>query len=623
MKNIKIRLNQDYKQFKKNFEINLQGNLIIISGVNGSGKSQFMDILNKSQFIKEGTSNLDLGKYYIDSEIIIDDHILDRTEISKRTFKENISINNISVPSPKNSQWNKDEAWENFSNYSKWDKNTNDFLKSKAIIQNCLKDNGFPTSPKWNPNMKNNTEIGISEEQFKEVLPDDFVWEKDDLFSNRISELFYEFAVKRNSEQVKMSMTPDVFNNEEYIKDAPWTILNELFETLNFNYRFKKDYDYESPNFKEKLAIYPLLNDGNLDENSPRELSDLSDGEKSIISLIFALLNENRRPFEKLLLLDEFDNTLNPSLIEALYKVLENYFIKKDVVVIMTTHSPVSISLAPDYAICYEMFKQDNTSPKIIHVDKDQYSELKVANKNYYEKLKNQVERIKELESIIKSIESNKILFVEDKYTNIYKLAWLKLNDFYTNKENLEIDFDNNAPFKILSKGNKNNLKGFLTNPSMDELNGKNVVGLFDFDDAYIDFESLPKGSSVDKQIRWSECMGTEEKGIYVRRERYSNIYALMLPVPSFRTDIASTENTANRLEVELLFKDEEIEKMYGNNGYKTEKVTGSTIIPKIVNKADFWKKASNLPKEKFEAFIPLFTIINSLLAIDESGSDK
>ena len=38
MKNIQVKLNQDFKQFKKGFEINLNGELIIISGVNGSGK---------------------------------------------------------------------------------------------------------------------------------------------------------------------------------------------------------------------------------------------------------------------------------------------------------------------------------------------------------------------------------------------------------------------------------------------------------------------------------------------------------------------------------------------------------------------------------------------------------
>ena len=402
MKKISIKLNQDYKQFKKGFSYELNGDLIIISGVNGSGKSQLIDILNKSQFIEKGTSNIDLKKIYIDSEVSIDDNKIDRILISRRSFKENININNIKIPDPKNSQWNKNEAWKAFSNYNSWEKQTNEYSKSKAIIEKILRENGFKNKPEWNSYKNNNTDTFISKEDFIKLLPEDFVWEKDDLFSNRIDELFYEFAVKRNAEQIEYSTKKEIFNNDEFIKKAPWTILNELFKKLNFNYRFKNDYIFETPNFKEDIMIYPLLNneDGKekIDLKSPRELSDLSDGEKSIVSLTFALLNENRRPIEKLLLLDEFDNTLNPSLVEALFRVIDEYFISKGVVVIMTTHSPVTISMAPEYANYYEMFKQNNDSPKIIAVDKYQYSELKIANKNFYDKIRNPLLRLKELE---------------------------------------------------------------------------------------------------------------------------------------------------------------------------------------------------------------------------------
>ncbi len=616
MKKVNVKLNQNYKQFKNGFDCELQGDLIIVSGVNGSGKSQLIDILNKSQVIEEGTSNMDLKKLHINSEIKIDNKTINRVSISRRSFKDNISINNIVIPNPKNSHWHKEEAWKAFSNYNDWDKHTNEYSKSKSIIEENLKEKGLSYTPEWNSRMTNNTDTHISEEEFKKSLPDDFVWEKDDLFSNRIDELFYEFAVKRNSEQVKLSMGSGGFNNDEYIKNAPWTILNQLFKTLKFDYRFKKDYVFEMPNFKEKIMIYPILSDGNLDLNSPRELSDLSDGEKTIISLTFALLNENRRPIEKILLLDEFDNTLNPSLVESLFKVLEEYFVNKGVMVIMTTHSPVTISLAPEYATYYEMFKQDNNSPKIISVDRYQYTELMIANKSFYEKIQDQTERIKELEENIESQNSDKIVFVEDKYTQIYKLAWLKLNDLYSRIENLESDFEKNSPFRIFSKSNKDSLKGFLANSFMDEWNNKKIVGLFDFDDAYECFRDLLKKAKSDKQLRWSEKRGTENTGLYSKREQYSNISALMLPVPEYRAGIANEENTTNRLEVELLFTDESIKEMYGDKEYKTEKIIDTIVIPKIGNKEHFWKKAVNLPKEKFSGFIPLFQRIEELLEL-------
>lgn len=616
MKKINIELKQKYKQFNNNYNIELQGDLIVISGVNGSGKTQLMDIISQSSLLNRNVSKIDLNKYKIISEIKIDGEMINNLLISRRSFKDNINISNISLPEPKNILWHKDEAWKCFSNYQSWDNAVN-FNKSKSIVMECLKDQVIPGVPKFDSSKPNNTNTGIDEEKFKLLLPDNFVWVPDDLFTNSIDKIFYEFAAKRHDEQARLGRENGGFNNEEYLVNAPWTILNRLFERLKFNYRFKDDYEFLTPNLKERPMLYPVLTNNTLDYNSPRELSDLSDGEKAIISLTFALLNENRRPIEKILLLDEFDNTLNPSLIEALFTVIDEFFVSKGVVVIMTTHSPVTISLAPNYASYYEIFKQDNESPKIIPVDRYQYGELKVANQNFYSKLENQDKRIKELEEENKILSSNKVLFVEDKYISIYKLAWLKINGLDPTIDNLDEEFKKYSLFDICSKGNKDNLKGFLANPYMDEWNGKNIVGLFDFDDAYLCFKSITK--LTEEQLKWENVSGDENTGLYSRRKKYVNVSALMLPVPDYRRDIANKDQSINKLEVELLFKDEDIEKMYGTEGYSKEKVIGNIEIPKINNKANFWKKAIDLPKEKFEGFKPLFKMVNELLEIDEN----
>lgn len=95
---------------------------------------------------------------------------------------------------------------------------------------------------------------------------------------------------------------------------------------------------------------------------------------------------------------------------------------------------PTTLALAPNDAVFYEMFRNGHDAPKIIPVNRDEYSEMNIANKSYYDKISNQSERIalleKENEDLHKQLDSDKpILFVEDTYTQIYKLAWLKLND--------------------------------------------------------------------------------------------------------------------------------------------------------------------------------------------------
>lgn len=620
MNKVSVQLNQDYKQFKCGFKTDLLGPLIIISGINGTGKTQLLDIISQLQVINVNISKLDLQKYVIDATIKIDNNIINRVFVSRRSFKDNIKMNDIALPNPKNIYWHKDEAWNFFSNYHSWDNDTLAFSKSKSVVLNCLKEKGLEGFPKFNASKKNNTDTGITESDFKDALPDNFVWEQDDLFANSVDKLFYEFAAKRHDEQAKLGRENGGFNHEKYLKNAPWTILNELFKKLNFSYRFKDDYEFVTPNLKERPMLYSVLSDGTLDLKNPREVSELSDGEKAIISLTFALMNEARRPLEKLLLLDEFDNTLNPSLIESLFTIIEEYFISKGVIVIMTTHSPVTISLAPDYARYYEIFRQDRNSPKIIPVDKFQYTELRIANKDFYQKLEDQSARIKELENENKIKLADKILFVEDKYVNIYKLGWLKLHDINPTIDNLEEEFSKYASFEIYSKGNKDSLKGFLSNPFMDEWDGKRIVGLFDFDDAYNCFKSMLKYS--ESQSKWEKVSGSEASGLYSRRCKYTNVSMLMLPVPDYRNDIANKNQSINRLEVELLFKNEDIEEIYGHNNFSKERVIGNVEIPKIKNKEDFWKKVIILSKDKFAGFIPLFQAVNLLLDINEDKNN-
>ena len=560
-----------------------------------------MDILNKTK------SNVEIKDKTLKSVITIDDTVLNLENIFKRTFKDNIKINDTTLPVPFNFLWNKEQAWNLYNKHSSW-VTKGEYEKSKFIVKECLKAKGYPENPEVNFNYPNSTKVAISKEEFFSALDDNFEWKEDDLFGNQIGKLFYDFASKRHDEKARLGCLQGGFDNDKYIENAPWTILNNLFERLKFNYRFKKDYEFETPNLKEIPLIYSILENGNIDENSPRQLKDLSDGEKSIISLTFALLNEKNRPMEKLLLLDEFDNTLNPSLIEALFIVIKEFFIDKGTMVIITTHSPVTISLAPEYTQFYELFRMENDSPKIVKVSKEEYSELEIANKAFYEKIENQKERIRRLEEKINQLKAKKILFVEDKYTQIYKVAWLKLHDCEFDKSNLEEAFEKNSPFRIYPKNGRNSLKGFLNNPFMEENDDRIILGLFDFDEAYQDF--------CDLKELWNDAEGNECDGIYKVNKKYNNIKAMLLPVPEYRKNIASKDQSIKKLEVELLFKDEDIDDVLGKE-HAVEKLCGTLVIPRINRKDIFWEKIVDLSKDKFHAFDVLYKRVHELLEIE------
>ena len=98
--------------------------------------------------------------------------------------------------------------------------------------------------------------------------------------------------------------------------------------------------------------------------NEEISFNDLSSGEKVLISLVFYLYNsQEKKIFPKLLLLDEPDAHLHPSMSQQFLNVIKNVLVDKfGVQVIMTTHSPSTVILAPEESI-YEMSRVE---PRII-----------------------------------------------------------------------------------------------------------------------------------------------------------------------------------------------------------------------------------------------------------------
>jgi predicted ATPase len=218
---------------------------------------------------------------------------------------------------------------------------------------------------------------------------------------------------------------------------APWTKLNNLFAKLKLEYRFKSNYEIFGVEITEQPKLFALQSDGTLDENNWRNLFDLSDGEKAIISLCFASLSGSNLTVKKLLLLDEYDAVLNPSLVQIFFTVIKDFFVDKGVLVIMATHSPATISLAPEYAKYYEIFKPNQDGSRILEVSKDDYAELRIANKSFYDKIENQSKRIKELEGTIQSDED--VLIITEGKTD-WKYILSALRYFHSKDEFSEIE---------------------------------------------------------------------------------------------------------------------------------------------------------------------------------------
>ena len=133
---------------------------------------------------------------------------------------------------------------------------------------------------------------------------------------------------------------------------TPWSFINNILKTysgfdyiLSFPDRFDSNlYAHQSGSFLPKLT--------NEQKNVEIDYQSMSSGEHTLFALALCLFKTNSdNLFPKLLLLDEVDSSLHPSMIENLFRVIKDVFLQNGTKVMLTTHSPTTIALAEEESI--------------------------------------------------------------------------------------------------------------------------------------------------------------------------------------------------------------------------------------------------------------------------------
>jgi hypothetical protein len=144
----------------------------------------------------------------------------------------------------------------------------------------------------------------------------------------------------------------------------PWDLVNEALSAAEFSYRLV------SPLGTNLDAIYhlKLKNPVSGVEVTP---ADLSSGEKAILrTLLWLVRASHQGKFAKLYLLDEPDAHLHPSMTVQFLNVIKDVLVgKHGIRVILATHSPSTVALAPEGSV-FEMYKDQprvRPSPSIAH----------------------------------------------------------------------------------------------------------------------------------------------------------------------------------------------------------------------------------------------------------------
>ena len=180
-----------------------------------------------------------------------------------------------------------------------------------------------------------------------------------DPFTLTVSEVFITYHLRRVKNKFSQWLATEeqelvgpVMSDQEFERrygPSPWDLLNETMAIVGLAYRFvaptgtEEDLLYEAKLIHEEIGV----------EVAPAQLSS---GEKTLMAIAMSLYTGSRLgeaiELPRALLLDEADASLHPSMVQSLLRVTDDIFCKRyGVKVLLTTHSPSTVALAPEESL--------------------------------------------------------------------------------------------------------------------------------------------------------------------------------------------------------------------------------------------------------------------------------
>lgn len=137
---------------------------------------------------------------------------------------------------------------------------------------------------------------------------------------------------------------------EEFIAKygpKPWDVVNTILAKMR-----SVPYRVEFPEDLDRNSRYSLKLRHTEKPSVTPQFSELSSGERILMALVASVYKTSSdQSFPDVLLLDEIDASLHPSMMKNLLEIVDEVFLANNVMTIMVSHSPTTIALAPEEAI--------------------------------------------------------------------------------------------------------------------------------------------------------------------------------------------------------------------------------------------------------------------------------
>lgn len=408
-------------------------NFTVITGLNGSGKSKFLNNINNNE-----KANSEYNIYYAKHIFSLEPSTLLETKLQRILSVINASgTNDYNIVGSLAS--NGVRVGESRANLisQQFDKFRQDYIKKN------------PSVKKFNTN----SFLSLFGSLFSESL--------DHLLTTNVENIKGYDINKNNSESDEKNYVQFLTtkgNKNTYVLHDFIEFVNDEIESLD---KIFKDDSLKNLFNKDQYYFSLQTNTSNLGRDIGRDigtlltiirkynkytknLEELSDGEKNIFIMFFYLhmwkkdfekLNANKNTFSNIiLLLDEPDATLHPSVAKLFIQILQNiYCTKYNIKIIMVTHNLASISCVKNNSLFVMTKKQENEKTTFVLSQANKISTLNIVAEPV----------VKDLLTIFNNVDKNKFnILVEGKHDkDIFEHALNILsknnNDYKTLQDNI------------------------------------------------------------------------------------------------------------------------------------------------------------------------------------------
>lgn len=345
--NIKVTITQKHKSINPPCEFELPS-FCVLTGKNGSGKTHLLEAISnnsKSQVLVNGTRTQNIR--YIGFNGL------------NPTIQETCDPNSISQHIK--NVWNEYNSGKQNAQRRNRQENLNEILRtignenSKSFIRKALEDSGKKANE-------------LTEDDLADSFDISFMGQND-FFTAQFALIFKNYHKRQEENNIneyyqskgKKILKP-VLTEKQFIEkygEPPWEFVNKILKETNIPYKVNNP----EGDRLESSFVFKLID---RTQNFEISSSDLSTGEKVLMSLALAIYNTGGdlgKP--DILLIDEPDAGLHPSMSKMMVKVLkENIVEQNNIPTVISTHSPTTVISSEGISI-YQLIRGNNVPTKI------------------------------------------------------------------------------------------------------------------------------------------------------------------------------------------------------------------------------------------------------------------